>query len=48
MARDRPDRSPRLDQPREVKRGPFTRPQMDPDTFAAAYKKMLTDAQRCI
>ncbi len=35
MANDRTDRAARLDQPREAKRGLFTRPQVDPDTFGS-------------
>src|ERR1019366_2770259 len=33
MAPESPRRAPRLDQPREARRAPFSRPQMDPDTF---------------
>lgn len=35
MANERTDRAARLDQPREAKRGLFTRPQVDPDTFGS-------------
>ncbi len=34
MARERRSRTPRLDQPREVRRTLIARPQVDPDTFA--------------
>ena len=39
MARERPARAARLDQPREVNRGPFHRPQIDPDTFGSFAEK---------
>ena len=39
MARERPDRTARLDQPQEVTRGLFTRPQIDPDTFGRFAEK---------
>ena len=39
MARERPDRAARLDQPREVSRSLFTRPQVDPDTFGRFAEK---------
>jgi len=39
MARERPDRGARLDQPREVRRALFTRPQFDPDTFGRFAEK---------
>jgi uncharacterized membrane protein len=34
VARDRSTRTPRLDQPREVRRALISRPQVDPETFA--------------
>ena len=39
MARERPDRSDRLDQPREASRSLFSRPEMDPDTFGRFAEK---------
>jgi len=39
MARERPDRAARLDQPREARRSLFTRPQVDPDTFGRFAEK---------
>jgi len=39
MARERPDRAARLDQPREVNRGLFRRPQADPDRFGRFAEK---------
>jgi uncharacterized membrane protein len=39
MARERPRRAPRLDQPREASRGLFNRPQIDPDTFGRFAEK---------
>jgi uncharacterized membrane protein len=39
MARERPNRAVRLDQPREARRGLFTRPQVDPDTFGRFAEK---------
>lgn len=39
MARERPSRAPRLDQPREARRALFTRPQVDPDTFGRFAEK---------
>lgn len=39
MARERPSRAPRLDQPREARRTLFTTPQMDPDTFGRFAEK---------
>jgi uncharacterized membrane protein len=39
MARERPDRAARLDQPREVSRSLFTRPKVDPDTFGRFAEK---------
>ena len=39
MARERPGRAPRLDQPREARRALFTRPQVDPDTFGRFAEK---------
>jgi len=39
MARERPTRPARLDQPREAKRALFTRPQLDPDTFGRFAEK---------
>jgi uncharacterized membrane protein len=39
MARERPDRAARLDQPREVSHGLFHRPQIDPDTFGSFAEK---------
>jgi uncharacterized membrane protein len=39
MARERPDSSGRLDQPRETRRALFTRPQVDPDTFGRFAEK---------
>ena len=39
MARERPDRASRLDQPREVRRSLFSRPQSDPDRFGRFAEK---------
>jgi uncharacterized membrane protein len=39
MARDRPSRAPRLDQPQEARRSLFTAPQVDPDTFGRFAEK---------
>jgi len=39
MARERPDRAARLDQPREVNRGLFRRPKADPDRFGRFAEK---------
>lgn len=39
MASERTSRAARLDQPREAKRGLFSRPQMDPDTFGRFAEK---------
>jgi len=39
MARERPTRAPRLDQPRESKRPLLSRPQLDPDTFGRFAEK---------
>src|SRR5665811_90491 len=39
MANERADRAARLDQPREARRGLFTRPQVDPDTFGRFAEK---------
>jgi uncharacterized membrane protein len=39
MARERPARTARLDQPREARRSLFTRPQVDPDTFGRFAEK---------
>jgi uncharacterized membrane protein len=39
MARERPARAARLDQPREVSRGLFHRPEIDPDTFGRFAEK---------
>jgi uncharacterized membrane protein len=39
MARERPSRAPRLDQPREARRALFTKPQVDPDTFGRFAEK---------
>lgn len=39
MARERPSRAPRLDQPREARRALFTPPQVDPDTFGRFAEK---------
>ena len=39
MANERTDRAARLDQPREAKRGLFTKPQVDPDTFGRFAEK---------
>jgi uncharacterized membrane protein len=39
MANERAGRAARLDQPQEAKRGLFTRPQVDPDTFGRFAEK---------
>ena len=39
MAREHPERAPRLDQPREARRSLFSRPQIDPDTFGRFAEK---------
>jgi len=39
MARERPDRAARLDQPREVSRGLFRKPHVDPDRFGRFAEK---------
>ena len=39
MARERPSRAPKLDQPREARRALFTTPQVDPDTFGRFAEK---------
>ncbi|MEO8556739.1 MAG: DUF1003 domain-containing protein [Actinomycetota bacterium] len=39
MAREHPDRAPRLDQPREARRSLFSRPEIDPDTFGRFAEK---------
>jgi uncharacterized membrane protein len=39
MARERPARTARLDQPREARRALFTKPQVDPDTFGRFAEK---------
>jgi uncharacterized membrane protein len=39
MANERTDRAPRLDQPRETRRGLFSRPRVDPDTFGRFAEK---------
>jgi len=39
MANERTDRAPRLDQPREARRGLFSRPRVDPDTFGRFAEK---------
>ena len=39
MANERTDRTERLDQPREARRGLFTKPQVDPDTFGRFAEK---------
>ena len=39
MASERTDRAARLDQPREARRGLFTRPRVDPDTFGRFAEK---------
>ena len=39
MVRERPSRTPRLDQPREARRTLFTAPQVDPDTFGRFAEK---------
>ena len=39
MASERTGRAGRLDQPREARRGLFTRPQVDPDTFGRFAEK---------
>jgi uncharacterized membrane protein len=39
MARERPSRAPKLDQPREARRNLFTPPQVDPDTFGRFAEK---------
>jgi uncharacterized membrane protein len=39
MARERPSRAPKLDQPREARRALFTAPQVDPDTFGRFAEK---------
>ena len=39
MANERTDRAARLDQPREARRGLFSRPRVDPDTFGRFAEK---------